>query len=104
MSNLLANRAHYEWVGTAAPYLAVLAKVLVEASGPPNKSLMLQLKDSYKKYAEEAQSSIAYLHLASGTFMFPIKVQFPGTSSESDLQIHVRTSQLRGLDCNKARF
>ena len=72
----------------AAPCLAVLATVLREASGPPEKRLLLQMKDNYKKYAEEAQSDNAYLLLASGTFMFPIKVYFPGTSSDSISQIH----------------
>lgn len=76
----------------AAPYLAVLAKVLVEASVPAHYNFMLELKDDYKKYAEEARSSSAYLHLAPGAFMFPIMV-IPSSSSDGDLQTPLSVSR-----------
>lgn len=85
-----ASIAHVPPENTA-PYLAILAKVLVEASAPAHYNFMLELKDDYKKYAEEARSSSAYLHLAPGAVMFPIKV-IPTSSGNLQTPLFVSSS------------
>lgn len=82
-----ASTSHVSQENDAGPCLAVLAKVLVESTRPAQTNYMLELKDNYKKYAEESRSSSAYLQLAPKTFLFPIKVYLPGTLTDSNIQI-----------------